>query len=64
MDHIGTPRSDANPQGGVTLAAIMDPGGCCARMNARFPTEVDPEIAVSGSIDPLSLLALWERDGR
>ncbi len=33
-------------------------------MNAPFLTEVDPEIAVKGSIDPLGLLPLWSRYGR
>ena len=32
-------------------------------MNAPFLTEVDPEIAVKGSIDPLGLLPLWSRYG-
>ncbi len=33
-------------------------------MNAPFLTELDPEIAVKGSIDPIGLLALWTRYGR
>lgn len=33
-------------------------------MNAPFLTELDPEIAVKGSIDPLGLLPLWGRYGR
>lgn len=33
-------------------------------MNAPFLTEVDPEIAVKGSIDPLGLFPLWSRHGR
>ncbi|MCX4239403.1 hypothetical protein [Paraliomyxa miuraensis] len=33
-------------------------------MNAPFLTDLDPEIAVKGSIDPLGLLPLWGRYGR
>src|SRR5690554_5200042 len=33
-------------------------------MNAPFLTDVDPEIAVKGSIDPLGLLPLWSRYAR
>lgn len=33
-------------------------------MNAPFLTDLDPEIATKGSIDPLGLLPLWSRFGR
>jgi hypothetical protein len=40
-------------------------GVAALEMNAPFLTEVDPEIAVKGSMDhPLGLLPLWSRYGR
>ena len=35
-----------------------------ATVDTPFLTEVDPEIAVKGSMDPLGLLPLWTRYGR